>query len=197
MGKWMDGYLERLDRVRADNLTGGGDARLDIQRSLGKLTARERISRLVDAGSFEEVGSLVTDSRPPFDGNSGLCPSDGVVMGFAKIDGRTAALCAMDFSIMSGSLGDQAAWKLADMVEMAGQKRMPLICMFDSAGLRIGIKGGDCGLSGLGRFIRNYSLYSGVIPRISLVLGPCTGLMAAVAALSDFLIMREDAAFLW
>ena len=119
MGKWMDGYLERLDRVRAENLTGGGDDRLDIQRGLGKLTARERISRLVDAGSFEEIGSLVTDSRPPFDGNSRLCPSDGVVMGFGKIHSRMVALCAMDFSIMSGSLVDQAAWKLADMVEMA------------------------------------------------------------------------------
>ena len=197
MGKWMDGYLERLDRVRHGNLAGGGDDRLDIQRGLNKLTARERIARLVDEGSFEEVGSLVTDSRAPFDGKPRPCPSDGVIMGFGKIHSRMAALCAMDFSVMSGSLGDQAAWKLADLVEMAGQKRVPLICMFDSAGLRIGIKGGDCGLSGLGRFIRNYSLYSGVIPRISLVLGPCTGLMASIAVLSDFLIMREDAAFLW
>ena len=119
MGKWMDGYLERLDRVRQRNLTGGGDTRLDIQRSLGKLTARERISRLVDEGSFEEIGSLVTDSRAPFDGKTRPCPSDGVVMGFGKIHSRMVALCAMDFSVMSGSLGDQAAWKLADLVEMA------------------------------------------------------------------------------
>lgn len=197
MGKWMDGYLKRLDRVRHENLAGGGNARVTIQQGLGKLTARERITRLVDTGSFEEMGSLVTDSRPPFDSISRPCPSDGVVMGFGKIHTKMAALCAMDFSVMSGSLGSQAAWKLADLVDMAGQKRMPLICIFDSAGLRIGIKGGDCGLSGLGRFIRNYSRYSGVIPRISLVLGPCTGLMAAVAVLSDFLIMREDAAFMW
>ncbi len=197
MGKWMDGYLERLNRVRTENLAGGGETRRNTQRNLGKLTARERIALLADAGSFEEIGSLVTDSRPPFDGKARPCPSDGVVMGFAKVEGRTAALCAMDFSVMTGSLGDQAAWKLADWVEMAGQKRMPLICIFDSAGLRIGIKGGDCGLGGLGRFIRNYSRYSGVIPRISLVLGPCTGLMASIAVLSDFLIMREDAAFLW
>lgn len=197
MGTWMDGYLERLDGVRIQNLAGGGDDRLHIQRGLNKLTARERIARLVDVGSFEEIGSLVTDSRPSFDGKARPCPSDGVVMGFAKIVGRTVALCAMDFSVMSGSLGDQAAWKLADWVEMAGQKRMPLICMFDSAGLRVGIKGGDCGLGGLGRFIRNFSRYSGVIPRISLVLGPCTGLMASIAVLSDFLIMREGAAFMW
>jgi len=188
----MDGYLERLDGVRAENLAGGGDARLDIQRGLGKLTVRERIARLVDEGSFEEIGSLVTDSRPPFDGKARPCPSDGVVMGFGKIDGRTTALCAMDFSIMSGSLGDQAAWKLADLVEMAGQKQVPLVSVFDSAGLRIGIKGGDCGLSGLGRFIRNYCRYSGVIPRIALVLGPCTGLMASIAVLSDFSSFPKD-----
>ncbi|MCF8084104.1 MAG: propionyl-CoA carboxylase [Deltaproteobacteria bacterium] len=197
MGKWMDGYLKRLDRVRRENLDGGGEHRLRIQQGLGKLTARERITRLVDPGSFEEIGSLVTDSRPPLDSIPRPCPSDGVVMGLGKIHTRTAALCAMDFSVMSGSLGSQAAWKLADLVELAGQKRMPLISMFDSAGLRVGIKEGDCGLSGLGRLIRNYSRYSGVIPRISLVLGPCTGLMAAIAVLSDFLIMREDAAFMW
>ncbi len=197
MGEWMDGYLERLERVRLENLAGGGEDRLDIQHDLNKLTARERIAHLADEGSFEEIGSLVTDSRPPFDGKSRPSPSDGVIMGVGRVDNRTAALCAMDFSVMSGSLGDQAAWKLADLVEMAGQKRLPLIVIFDSAGLRIGIKRGDCGLAGLARFIRNYARYAGVIPRIALVLGPCTGLLASVAVLSDFLIMREDAAFLW
>ncbi|MDZ7699359.1 MAG: carboxyl transferase domain-containing protein [Deltaproteobacteria bacterium] len=197
MGKWMDGYLERLNRVREANLTGGREARIDIQHGLGKCTARERIAGLVDEGSFDEIGSLVTDPRPPLDGRTRPCPSDGVVMGFARVDGKTAAVCAMDFSVLSGSLGSQAAWKLADWVDMAGQKRMPLITLFDTAGLRIGIKAGDCGLAGMGRFIRNYSRYSGVIPRIALVLGPCTGLMAAAAILSDFLIMTEDTAFLW
>ncbi len=197
MGKWMDGYLERLERVGSENLAGGGAARIDIQRRLSKLTARERIAGLVDEGSFEEIGSLVTDSRAPFDGKTRPCPSDGVIMGFGKIQNRMAAVGAMDFSVMSGALGEQAAWKLADLVEMAGQKRMPLVLIFDSAGLRIGIKRGDCGLAGLGRFIRTYSRYSGVIPRIALVLGPCTGLLATAAVLADFLIMREDAAFLW
>jgi methylmalonyl-CoA decarboxylase subunit alpha len=197
MGKWMDGYLERLNRVRLDNLAGGGAERLNVQKRLGKLTARERIDMLVDAGAFEEIGALVTDPRPPFDGRMRPSPSDGVVMGFGRVDGKMLALCAMDFSVMSGSLGSQAAWKLADWVETAGQKRMPVILMCDSAGLRIGIKSGDCGLAGLGRFIKTYSRYSGVIPRISLVLGPCMGLMAAVAGLSDFLIMTEDTSFLW
>ncbi len=197
MGKWMDGFLERLERVREANLTGGGEARIDIQHGLDKRTARERIDTLVDAGSFEAIGSLVTDPLPPLDGRTRPSPSDGVVMGFARVDGKMSAVCAMDFSVMSGSLGSQGAWKLADWVDMAGQKRMPLITLFDTAGLRIGIKAGDCGLAGLGRFIKTYSRYSGVIPRIALVLGPCTGLMAAAAVLSDFLIMTEGTAFLW
>ena len=98
---------------------------------------------------------------------------------------------------MSGSLGDQAVWKLNDLTKMAGQMGIPLIGLIDSAGERLSFKGGDSGLNGLGELLRNTCLYSGVIPRITLLLGPCTGAMAAWPVLSDFLIMNRKTAFLW
>ncbi len=197
MGQWMDGYLQKLSQVRRENLVGGGEDRLDLQHAMGKLTARERITHLVDPGSFQEMGSLVRDTRPPFDGKQRPSPSDGLPMGFAMINGRQVALYAMDFTVMSGSIGDQAAWKMADLAETAGRNRIPLIGIIDSAGERLSMKGGDSGFNGLSRLLRNYCLYSAVIPRITLLLGPCTGLLANVPVLSDFLIMHEHTGFLW
>jgi acetyl-CoA carboxylase carboxyltransferase component len=193
----MNGYLERLEGVRQENFQGGGKERLELQGKLGKLTARERIDLLVDPGTFDEIGSLVKDSCAPFDEKTRKNPSDGVIMGLAKVNDIPVALYSMDFSVMSGSIGDQAAWKLADLTKMAGQNQLPLIGMIDSAGERLGIKGGDSGLSGMGRLLREYCLYSGVIPRISLLLGPCTGVLASIPVLSDFLIMNEETGFLW
>lgn len=197
MGTWMDGYLERLENNRRENLAGGGQDRIDLQHSLGKLTARERIERLVDAGSFDEIGSLVRDSRPPYDGQARPSPSEGVIMGYGRVNGRPVMLFSMDFTVMSGSLGDQAAWKLADLVVMAGKRRLPLIGMIDSAGERLSLRDGNSGVNGLSRLLRNLSLYSGVTPRIMLLLGPCTGTMAMIPALADFLIVNSETGFLW
>jgi acetyl-CoA carboxylase carboxyltransferase component len=197
MGQWMDGYLKRLDRARRENLEGGGTDRLRVQKDLDKLSARERIGRLADPDSFEEIGSLVRDGRPPYDGRKRPSSGDGVVMGFADVNGRPIAVYALDFSVMSGSLGDQAVWKLNDLTKMAGQMGIPIIGLIDSAGERISLKGGDSGLNGLGELLRNTCLYSGIIPRITLLLGPCTGVMASLPVLSDFLIMNRTTAFLW
>ncbi|MFH1243907.1 MAG: carboxyl transferase domain-containing protein [Pseudomonadota bacterium] len=197
MGKWMDGYLAKLAKIRKENLEGGGEARFQVQNQLGKLTARERIERLVDPGTWEEIGSVVRDTRKPYDGKARPSPSDGVVMGLAKVDSRPVTVFSVDFSVMSGSLGDQAAWKLADLTKMAGQMRVPIIGMIDSAGERLSFKGGDVGLNGLSQFLRNYCLYSGVVPRITLLLGPCTGTVSVIPVLSDFLIINRDTGFLW
>ncbi len=197
MGKWMDGYLEKLEMKKLSSLMGGGQERIDLQHSLGKLTARERIDRLVDPDTFDEIGALVTDSRQPLDGKLRPSPAEGVIMGFGKVDGRSAMIFSLDYTVMSGSLGDQAAWKLAELVEMAGERRMPIIGMMDSAGERISIRNGHSGLNGLARFIRNYCIYSGVVPRIMLLLGPCTGVLSSIPALSDFLIINEETGFLW
>ena len=197
MGQWMDGYLSRLERIRRENQAGGGEKRLQEIRDLGKLGARERLEKLTDPGSFEEIGSLVNDLRLPCDGRKRPSPADGVVMGLGSVRGRRAAVYALDFSVMSGSLGDQAVWKMNDLTKMAGQMGIPLIGLIDSAGERLSLKGGDSGLNGLGELLRNTCLYSGIIPRITLLLGPCTGAMASLPVLSDFLIMNRDTAFLW
>ena len=197
MGEWMNGYLEKLEANRKENLAGGGTERIEQQHKLGKLTARERIEKLVDPGSFEELGSLVREFRAGLDGEAKPSPSDGVIMGLAKVHGRPIMVYSIDFTVMSGSIGDQGIWKIAELIEMAGQEQMPIIGMFDTAGSRISFKGGYVGLNGLGRVIRNYCLYSGVIPQLALILGPCTGPIAQVPVLSDFLIINEQTGFLW
>lgn len=197
MGQWMDGYLTRLEHLRQENLAGGGPERLQTQTSLGKLPVRERIGLLTDPHSFEEMGSLVRNGRTPFDGRNRPSPGDGVVMGFGDIRGRPAAIYAFDFSVMSGSVGDQAVWKLNDLTKTAGQMGVPLIGIIDSAGERLSLKGGDSGLNGLGELLKNTCRFSGIIPRIGLLLGPCTGAMAQLPVLYDFLIMNQKTAFLW
>ncbi|MBW2087154.1 MAG: propionyl-CoA carboxylase, partial [Deltaproteobacteria bacterium] len=197
MGKWMDGYLERLTKNWEENLEGGGQDRIEMQHGLGKLTARERIDLLVDPGSFEVFGSLVRDPYTRLATIPKSSPSDGVVMGLARINGRQVMVYSTDFTVMSGSIGDQGVWKIAELVQMAGQEQIPIIGIIDSAGSRLTFKGGFAGLYGMGRLVRNYCLYSGVIPQITLLLGPCTGPMAQIPALSDFLIMNQSNGFLW
>jgi acetyl-CoA carboxylase carboxyltransferase component len=197
MGQWMDGFLAKLEQNRLDNLAGGGKERIELQHSLGKLTARERIELLADPGTFEEIGSRVREFRIGLEGREKPSPSDGVIMGMAGINGRPVMVYAMDFTVMSGSLGDQGAWKIAELVQMAGQQQMPVIAMIDSAGSRLSIKGGYVGLHGMGRLMRNYCLYSGIIPQITMLLGPCTGPLAQVPVLSDFLIINRKTGFLW
>ncbi len=197
MGKWMDGYLGKLNDLKEESLAGGGKERVEVQHSLGKLTARERIDLLTDPGSFEELGSLVRNPYSRMIEDPKPDPGDGVVMGLARINGRQAMVYALDFTVMSGTLGDQGVWKIAELIQTAGQEKLPLIGIIDSAGSRIGFKGGFNGLDGIGRLVRNYCLYSGIIPQITLLLGPCTGLLSQIPVLSDVLIMNSNTGFLW
>jgi len=199
MGEWMNSYMNKLENVRQENLMGGGTDKIEVQHGLGKLTVRERVSRLFDSGSFRELGSVVRDVRPPIIRGEIIENSacDGVVMGFGEINGRKTAVYGNDFTVMSGSIGDQAAWKIADFVSLAGKMRVPLIALFDSAGLRVSFTEGDVGAAGLSTLIKNHSIYSGVIPQIGIVSGPCTGLMAYAASLCNFLIMNRNTSFFW
>lgn len=197
MGQWMDGYLQRMAALDLEAQRGGGEERIAVQHSLGKLTARERIDRLVDPGSFREFGAYVKDPARPLGPTPKPSPGDGVVMGMAEVSGRRIMVYATDFTVMSGAIGDQGVWKIAELVEMAGQEQVPIFGIIDSAGSRIGFKNGGAGLNGMGRLIRNYCLYSGIIPQITMILGPCTGPLAQVATLSDVLIMNEHTGFLW
>jgi len=118
-------------------------------------------------------------------------------MGLVRVNGRETMVYSIDFTVMSGSMGDQGVWKIAELIRMAGQEQVPIIGIFDSAGSRLDIRNGFVGLHGMGRLVRDYCLYSGVIPRLSLVLGPCTGPLAQVPVLSDFMIMNSNTGFLW
>ena len=196
MGNWMDGHLNNLVQKQQENLDLGGNDRIEVQHGLGKLTARERIERLVDPGTFDELGSLVRDSYRGSTASPKPSPADGVVMGWARVNGRQVMIYSLDFTVMSGAIGVAGIWKLAELVDMAGREQVPLIGMIDSAGSRIGFKGGGAGMDGMCRLVRNYCLYSGIIPQITLLLGPCTGPLAQLPVLSDFLIMNRETGFL-
>jgi acetyl-CoA carboxylase carboxyltransferase component len=119
MGEWMESYLKRLEKNWEENQRGGGKDRIEVQHALGKLTARERIDALVDPGSFGELGSLVRD---PYTRRASIpkpSPSDGVVMGMGRIRNRPVMVYSLDFTVMSGSIGDQGIWKIAELVQMA------------------------------------------------------------------------------
>ncbi len=197
MGKWMNSYLDKLTANRRENAEAGGPQRIELQHQLGKLTARERIEYLTDHDSFEELGSMVREFRFGLEGEPKPSPSDGVIMGVAQVQGKPVMVYSLDFTVMSGSIGDQGIWKIAELIEMAGNQQMPVIGIFDSAGSRISFKNGFVGLNGLGRLMRNCCWYSGVIPQIAIVLGPCTGPMAQVPVLADFLVINEKTGFLW
>lgn len=197
MGQWMDGFLEKLAVNHQENLAGGGPERIALQHEMGKLTARERIEYLADPGTFCELGSLVRDPKSVSGELKKPSPSDAVVMGTAEISGRQVVIYATDFTVLSGSLGDEGVWKITELIEMAGKEQKPVIGIFDSAGSRIGFKRGAYGLNGLSRLMRTYCLYSGIIPQIALVLGPCAGPLAQIPVLSDFVIMNENTGFLW
>ena len=107
MGKWMNGYLEKLAANRRETSDGGGAQRIELQHRLGKLTARERIEYLADQGSFEELGSQVREFRFGREGEAKPSPSDGVIMGLARVHGRPVMVYSMDFTVMSSSIGDQ------------------------------------------------------------------------------------------
>ena len=199
MSKWMNTYRDKLKRVRRENLEGGGPERIKTQHDLGKLTVRERIDKLFDPDSFRELGSVLRDINPPtvrgeITQNS-VC--DGVVMGFGEVNGRKTAFYGTDFTVMSGSIGNQAAWKIADFIKLVGRMRVPLVSFFDTAGLRVSITKGNVGGAGLSAILKYHSINSGVIPQIAVVSGPCTGMMAYAASLCNFLIMNSNTSFLW
>ncbi len=156
MGKWMDGYLEKLVKVREENAGGGGEKRVELQHKLGKLTARERIDILTDPGTFEELGSVVREFKLPGDEEGKPSPADGVVMGLAQVNGRQIMVYSLDFTVMSGAIGDQGVWKIAELIRMAGQEQVPIIGIFDSAGSRLDFRNGVVGLHGMGSLIRDY-----------------------------------------
>ena len=179
--------LEMLRELRDRAVLGGGQKRIDQQHERGKLTARERLAQLLDAGSFQEFGALATHDFTAFGLDKQRVPGDGVVTGFGKINGRRVAVFSQDFTVMGGSFSEVQSQKICRMQDMALEAGIPIIGLGDSGGARI--QEGVRSLAAYGEvFVRNV-LASGVVPQISVILGPCAGGAVYSPALTDFIIM--------
>ena len=179
--------LEMLRELRDRAVLGGGQKRIDQQHERGKLTARERLAQLLDPGSFQEFGALATHDFTAFGLDKQRVPGDGVVTGFGKINGRRVAVFSQDFTVMGGSFSEVQSQKICRMQDMALEAGIPIIGLGDSGGARI--QEGVRSLAAYGEvFVRNV-LASGVVPQISVILGPCAGGAVYSPALTDFIIM--------
>lgn len=174
---------------------GGGQARIEKQHAKGKLTARERVHLLMDAGSFEEIGALVTHRTTDFGMQDQLFYGDGVVTGYGTVDGRLVYVFAQDFTVFGGALSETHAEKICKVMDMAMKTGAPLIGLNDSGGARI--QEGVRSLGGYADiFYRNVQA-SGVIPQLSAIMGPCAGGAVYSPAMTDFTIMVENTSYMF
>ncbi len=190
-----DDRLRRLDEMRDRALLGGGVARIERQHAAGKLTARERLDLLLDPGSFVELDSFVTNasSRSADDGEVYL--GDGVVTGHGLVDGRLVFVFSQDFTVLGGSLSEAYAGKICKVMDLAMKVGAPIIGLNDSGGARI--QDGVAALGGYADiFLRNVQA-SGVVPQISLILGPCAGGAVYSPAITDFTVMVEGTSYMF
>jgi len=190
-----DERLARLEALRAESLLGGGEERVRRQHSMGKLTARERLELLLDAGSFVELDRFVVH-RSTEAGVADQHPlGDGVVTGHGRIDGRVVYVFSQDFTVFGGSLSEAYAEKICKVMDLALKVGAPVIGLNDSGGARI--QEGVASLGGYAEiFLRNV-LASGVVPQISVVLGPCAGGAVYSPAMTDFTVMVEGTSYMF
>lgn len=168
---------------------GGGEVKIKKQHDAGKMTARERIKALLDEGSFVELDAFVSHRCNEFDMPSTEAPGEGVVTGYGSIDGRLVYVYAQDFTVIGGSLGEMHAKKICKVMDMALKAGAPIIGMNDSGGARI--QEGIDALSGFGEIFYRNTMASGVIPQISVIMGPCAGGAVYSPAITDFVFMVE------
>ncbi|UCG07781.1 MAG: propionyl-CoA carboxylase [Desulfobacterales bacterium] len=195
MGKRMKEAIKRYYQIQEKNRLGGGIKHIERQHSRGKLTARERIEILVDPGSFNELGSFVGTTSIRIDGRIPDAPCDGAIIGTARVNGRLIMVHASDFTVLGGSTGAQHLVKFARPLEMAAQWGIPMVNLLDSSGGRLGYQ--DVALAGVDWHFRLESLYSGVIPQITVLMGPCIAGGAYLPTLCDFLLMSRVSANMW
>ncbi|UOQ42616.1 acyl-CoA carboxylase subunit beta [Halobacillus salinarum] len=182
-----DKINELYDKRRKVQL-GGGDQRIDKQHEKGKWTARERIDYLLDEGTFVELNPFMEHRHEDFGVKE--APGEGVVTGFGKINGRDVYLFAQDFTVFGGALGEMHGKKIAAVMDLAAKNGTPFIGLNDSGGARI--QEGVSSLDGYGHVFYRNSIYSGVIPQISVIMGPCAGGAVYSPAITDFVIMVEE-----
>ena len=191
----MKDMLERLEERRAQARLGGGEKRIEAQHGRGKLTARERIELLLDKGSFEEFDMFVEHRSSDFGMEKVKIPGDGVVTGWGTVNGRTVFVFAKDFTVFGGSLSEAHAQKIIKIQDMALKMRAPIVGLFDAGGARI--QEGVAALGGYGEVFKRNVIASGVIPQISVIMGPCAGGDVYSPAMTDFIFMVRDRSYMF
>lgn len=181
--------LEELIKFKEEIALGGGQKKIDTQHGSGKLTARERLDVLFDEGSFVEIDVFVSHRCHNFDMEGKKAPGDGVVTGYGTVDGRLVFAYAQDFTVLGGSLGEYHAEKIVKVQKMALKMGAPIVGLNDSGGARI--QEGVNALSGFGKIFYNNTISSGVIPQISVIMGPCAGGAVYSPAITDFIFMVD------
>ena len=191
----MKDHLDKLQRLKQEALQGGGEKRVQKQHALGKLTARERLERLLDPGSFQELGMFVKHQISEMGMGDKRFPGDAVVTGFGTINGRQVAVFAQDFTVLGGTFSEMHARKIVMLQDLALEAGAPIIGLMDSGGARI--QEGIRGLAGYGSMFTRNVLSSGVIPQISVMMGPTAGGSVYAPALTDFVIMVRNTSYMF
>jgi methylmalonyl-CoA decarboxylase subunit alpha len=190
-----DPRILELRERRAKAMLGGGEDRIAKQHAKGKLTARERIDVLLDPDTFVELESFALQQQDPLGRGDERTPGDGVVTGYGKVDGRTVYVYAQDFTVQGGSLGEMQGIKICRMLDLAVRAGSPVVGLIDSGGARI--QEGVYSLRGYAEIFRRNAQYSGIIPQISVIMGPCAGGASYSPALTDFIVMVEKQSFMF
>ena len=191
----MQDVLKLLEEKRAAARLGGGERRIEAQHRRGKLTARERIDVLLDPGSFEEYDMFVEHRCTDFGMDEQRVPGDGVVTGWGTIDGRVVFVFSQDFTVFGGSLSEAHAEKICKVMDQAMKVGAPVIGLNDSGGARI--QEGVASLGGYAEVFQRNVMASGVVPQISMVMGPCAGGAVYSPAMTDFIFMVKDTSYMF
>ncbi|MGP1283002.1 MAG: acyl-CoA carboxylase subunit beta, partial [Parasphingopyxis sp.] len=191
----MQDVIEDLEKRREQARLGGGQKRIDAQHAKGKLTARERLEVLFDEGSFEELDMFVEHNCVDFDMQDQIVPGDGVVTGSGTINGRLVYAFSQDFTVFGGSLSERHAEKICKVMDTAMKVGAPVIGLNDSGGARI--QEGVASLGGYAEVFQRNVLASGVVPQLSLIMGPCAGGAVYSPAMTDFIFMVKDSSYMF
>ncbi len=191
----MHDIIRELDEKRAAARLGGGQHRIDAQHAKGKLAARERIELLLDAGSFEEWDMFVEHRCHDFGMGDQTIPGDGVVIGYGTINGRLVFVFSQDFTVFGGALSEAHAEKICKIMDHAIKVGAPVIGLNDSGGARI--QEGVASLGGYAEVFQRNVLASGVIPQVSVIMGPCAGGAVYSPAMTDFIFMVKDSSYMF
>ncbi len=191
----MQDIIKRLEAMREGARLGGGEKRIEAQHARGKLTARERIEILLDEGSFEEWDMFVEHRSTDFGMADKKIPGDGVVIGYGTVNGRLVFVYSQDFTVFGGSLSEAHAEKICKVLDQAMKVGAPVIGLNDSGGARI--QEGVASLGGYAEVFQRNVMASGVVPQISMIMGPCAGGAVYSPAMTDFIFMVKDSSYMF